>query len=57
MSLAGNDPSAASSRAWSILSNAADKSASTIHVRLLLPFSVVNSAAIASAQPRPGRNP
>ena len=39
------------------LSNAADKSASTIHTRLLLPFSVVNSAAIASAQPRPGRNP
>ena len=38
-------------------SNAADKSASTIHTRLLLPFSVVNSAAIASAQPRPGRNP
>jgi len=57
MSLAGNDPSAASSREWSILSNAADKSASTIHIRLLLPFSVVNSAAIASAQPRPGRNP
>ena len=38
-------------------SNAADKSASTIHTRLLLPFSVVNSAAIASAQLRPGRNP
>jgi hypothetical protein len=57
MSLAGNDPSALSSRWWPILSNAADKSASTIHTRLLLPFKVVNSAAIASAQPRPGRNP
>src|SRR4029077_21136011 len=28
-----------------------------IHTRLLLPFTVVNSEAIASAQPRPGRNP
>src|SRR4051794_31422971 len=53
----GNDPSAANSREWSIVSNAADKSASTIHTRLLPPFRVVKSEAIASAQPRPGRNP
>ena len=40
-----------------MVSNAADRSASTIHTRLLAPLSVVNSEAIASAQPRPGRNP
>ena len=34
MSLAGNDPSTARSRGWSILSNAADRSASRIHTRL-----------------------
>jgi hypothetical protein len=58
MSLAGNEPSASRSRPWSILSNAAVKSASKIHTRRACrPRSVVNKEPTASAQPRPGRNP
>ena len=57
MSLAGNDPSCSSRNEWLILSNAAVRSASRIHTRLDLPFSVQNSADPASWQPRPGRNP
>jgi len=36
MSLAGNDPSEPSRWSWSILSNAAAKSASSAHVRLAI---------------------
>jgi hypothetical protein len=57
-SLAGNVPRAAKSRECPIRSNAADKSASTIHTLLARgPRRVLNRAPIASAQPRPGRNP
>ncbi|MEA2263144.1 MAG: hypothetical protein QOJ51_5969 [Acidobacteriaceae bacterium] len=48
----------ASSRSWSMWSNAPARSASKIHSRLaFLPRSVVKIAAIASWQERPGRNP
>ncbi len=40
MSLAGNVPSWLRRKEWSILPNAAVRSASRIHVRLDLPFSV-----------------
>ena len=57
MSLAGNVPSCRRRKAWSILSNAADRSASRIHSRFALLLSVVWSATAASWQLRPGRNP
>jgi hypothetical protein len=58
MSLAGNEPSAASSRWWSILSNAAARSASRTHARWdLRPLQTGKIASIASWHPRPGRNP
>ena len=41
MSLAGNVPSWLRRKAWSILSNAADRSASRIHSRFALLLSVV----------------
>jgi len=57
-SLAGNWPSASRRRPWSIRSNALDKSASKIHSLFApIPQQVVNKAAIASWQLRPGRNP